>query len=556
MNSLENNNNYNSNTEYIIIAVLSILFIPIFIITFIMIIIMKYKKVRKIYPSVVSIIAISILQIKISIVDTFFYDFLEIMKKIILQDEIYKKFIILFEYNFKSWILILLVSITLSFAISYKIHNPVNDILPLESEIEKIKNKTKRIRTVKKMDNKSTVIGTYGKKTISTRDDSKHFFICGTTGSGKTVLLANYIESAVNKNYPLLIVDGKGDLGNGSILDIVKKFSKYRKVYTINMNNPEKSDKYNPFKDTSPSVCKDMIINMTEWSEEHYKSNAERYIQRVTKLLNTANITLSFENIIKYIDSDNLISLSLNLSKEKKIDKSEHMQTLEIIKASSKIAMDAAARFSIVQESEIGNIFEETGIDIYTTLKENAIILFILNPLLYPELSKLIGRLIVIDSKKAVSKLFGSNLKRIFFIFDEINVYASPVFIDLINKSRSANVTSISATQSLADLEYNVNDAFKQQIIENCNNYLVMRQNSAKSAEEWANILGTRETLEITHQLGERSNINTATGCGTAKKVRKYLYHPDDIKSLKTGTAIYMSKDISEHYLIKVRKGF
>ncbi len=149
------------------------------------------------------------------------------------------------------------------------------------------------------------------------------------------------------------------------------------------------------------------------------------------------------------------------------------MQTLEIIKASSKIAMDATARFSIIQESKIGNIFDETGIDIYTALRENSIILFILNPLLYPELSKLIGRLIIIDSKKAISKLFASNLKRIFFIFDEINVYASPVFIDLINKSRSANVTCISATQSLADLEYNVNDAFKQQIIENCNNYIV-----------------------------------------------------------------------------------
>ena len=556
MSSLENNNNYNSNTEYIIIAVLSILFIPIFIITFIMILIMKYKKVRKIYPSVIGIIVISILQIKISIVDTFFYDFVEIIKKIILQDEIHKKVIILFDYSFKSWILILLVSIVLSFAMSYKINNPVNDILPLESEMEKVKNKTKQIRTVKKMDNKSTVIGTYGKKTISTKDNMKHLFVCGTTGSGKTVLLSNYIESAINKGYPLLVIDGKGDLGNGSILDIVKRFAKDRKVYTINMNNPEKSDKYNPFKDTLPTICKDMIINMTEWSEEHYKSNAERYIQHITKLLNKANITLSFKNIIKYIDSDNLTLLSLNLSKEKKIDKTEHIQTLEIIKASFKIAMDAAARFSIVQESEIGNIFDETGIDIYTALKENSIILFILNPLLYPELSKLIGRLIIIDSKKAVSKLFGSNLKRIFFLFDEINVYASPVFIDLINKSRSANVTCISATQSLADLEYNVNDAFKQQIIENCNNYLVMRQNSAKSAEEWANILGTRETLEITHQLGERSNINTSTGYGTAKRVRKYLYHPDDIKSLKTGTAIYMSKDISEHYLIKVRKGF
>ena len=29
-------------------------------------------------------------------------------------------------------------------------------------------------------------------------------------------------------------------------------------------------------------------------------------------------------------------------------------------------------------------------------------------------------------------------------------------------------------------------DKFKIQIIENCNNYIVLRQNSFKSAEEWA----------------------------------------------------------------------
>ena len=139
---------------------------------------------------------------------------------------------------------------------------------------------------------------------------------------------------------------------------------------------------------------------------------------------------------------------------------------------------------------------------------------------------------------------------------DEINVYASPTLIDLINKSRSANVTCIAATQSLSDLEYNAGDAFKQQLIENCNNYIVMRQNSAKSAEEWANILGTRQAIEITHQLGSNQNISVPTGYGSAKRTRKYHYHPDEIKELKTGEAIYMSKDTVTHTRIKVRKGF
>jgi len=225
-------------------------------------------------------------------------------------------------------------------------------------------------------------------------------------------------------------------------------------------------------------------------------------------------------------------------------------------KGSGRIAQTAFARFSLIAESELGYIFNETGVDIYTALKENAIILFILNPLIFPETSPLIGRLILIDSKKALSRLFGNNDGRIFFIMDEINSYASPVLIDLVNKSRSADITCILATQSLSDLDYIAGEAFKEQIIENCNNYIIMRQNSSINAEHWANILGTRSTLEVTYQL-EQKGLNTAeTGFGSAKRVREFFYHPDEIKTLKTGTAILMSKDNNFHSKVFIHKPF
>jgi type IV secretory pathway TraG/TraD family ATPase VirD4 len=163
----------------------------------------------------------------------------------------------------------------------------------------------------------------------------------------------------------------------------------------------------------------------------------------------------------------------------------------------------------------------------------------------------------LIDSKKAVSKMFTQKIAdRLFFIMDEINVYASPILIDLINKSRSAGVTCIPATQSLADLEYISGEAFKNQIIENCNNYIIMRQNSAKSAEEWANIIGTKQTMEVTYQIQQSGNTSSSTGAGSARVVREYKYHPDDIKSLKTGEAVYLSKDENKTAKIKVNMPF
>ena len=196
-------------------------------------------------------------------------------------------------------------------------------------------------------------------------------------------------------------------------------------------------------------------------------------------------------------------------------------------------------------------MFDSSGIDIYTALKENAVILFILNPLLYPEMSPLIGNLIVIDSKKAVSKFFRHKKRRIFYILDEINVYASSLLLDLVNKSRSANITCILATQSLSDLD-SVNEQFKEQIIENCNNYIALRQNSSVNAEHWANVFGTRAAMQATYQVKE----GESTSLGSLRKTREFIYHPDDIKLLKSGSAIFLSRDKMEHTRVAIRKPF
>ena len=403
----------------------------------------------------------------------------------------------------------------------------------------------------------SALLGYNGRKPIYSPDNAKHIFICGTTGSGKTVALSNYMRNCMKKDFPMLIIDGKGDTGKGSILDILTQLNKHyrKKIYCINLTNPSLSDTYNPFYNTSPTVAKDMLINMTDWSEEHYKVNAERYLQRLILLMNKAEIPLSFQSIVKFMELDHFTLLSTQLVKGKQISKENHLENLEIAKTSGKVAENSIARFSTIAESELGEIFSKTGIDIATALQEKAIILFILNPLIYPELSPAFGRLVLIDSKKAISQRF-QNQKRTFFLFDEINVYASKTLIDLVNKSRSANVTCVLATQSLSDLASAEDEDFTQQIIENCNNYLVLRQNSAVNSENWANILGTRQTMEVTYQLQQKGLDTTQTGFGSARRVREYLYHPDEIKQLQTGYGIFLSRDEYFHSKLRIYKPF
>lgn len=385
-------------------------------------------------------------------------------------------------------------------------------------------------------------------------ENAKHVFVSGTTGSGKTVVLSNFVEYVCKNNYPALLIDGKGDIGNGSLLEITKNFCKQynKKLYVIDLIHPRESEKYNPFQDSKETIAKDMIINLSEWSEQHYKSNTERFIQRLFKLLELSGIKLSFESITANCNIEAFEILSSKLLKAEKITKNEHLENIRIVKASGEIAENAGARFATLSESEAGLILKESGIDIYRALKQNAIIIFVLSPLLYPELSPVFGRLVLIDAKKAVSKLFANNDKRIFYIFDEINVYASPILVDLVNKSRSANITCILATQSLADLEFVANEAFKRQIIENCNNYIILRTNDPKGAEELAKIAGTREKVDMTFKVGG-GDLDK----GSAKKVRGFIFHPDDIKEFKAGEGLFISKDFNiKTKVLKFRKPF
>ena len=402
-----------------------------------------------------------------------------------------------------------------------------------------------------------TLVGYYGKREIYIPDEAKHVFVCGTTGSGKTVTLSNFIKNAVDNDLPALIVDGKGDMGAGSLLDIVQRLNQgKKKVYVINLSDPAHSDKYNPFFGASTSMATDMLINMTDWSEEHYKKNAERYIQRILQLLELLGTSLSFRKIVKCMKSEKFTDLSKHLMEKGLISKEEHLDNLDLLKSSGRVAQSSVARFSTIAENEAGKIFSDEGINIAQALKENAIILFLLNPLTHPELSPAFGRLILIDSKIAIGELFRARIPRSFFILDEISSYATTALTDLVNKSRSANVTCVLATQSLSDLDFAVNDAYKEQIIENCNNYIVLRQNSSVNAEHWASILGTRQAMDVTYQLQQKGLDTSQTGYGSARTVREFLYHPDEIKTLRTGQGVFLSRDTNSNAMIKIHKPF
>lgn len=539
---------------YAFVCVIFVLTLPIMIpICLLVIVALFIFKIKGIYCVVTSIVSMVTIYILNRIVFTDFFSQFTFNLKNNIQTVLSGKFPTIedfLSYKGYSWFILFLISLLIGGM--YKAKKEKS----LQFEKAGIISLKKEVKEIAKQDDKLPKNGVYIGKSNNNKIycpyDAKHIYTAGTTGSGKTIALSNFINSACEQGFPALLVDGKGDTGKDSMLEITKKLcNKYnRNLIVINMNNPTESVKYNPFAGVNATVASDMLISMSDWSEEHYKSNTKRYLQRLIKLMILNDDQLSYNSIIYNMSENNFYALNNKLSEENKITQEEFELNISICQEAGNIAKSSFSRFATLAEGEMGNLFGNDGINIISAIRDNNIILFVLNPLLYPDTSALMGKLVLIDCKQSVSQLF-STTNRKFFIFDEMNVYASDTLIDLVNKSRSAKVTCILATQSLADLD-KVSSEFKQQVVENCNNYIIMRQNSPESASQWGETVGTQKSMGVTYQVNNDDEAESQKG--SVRPIRQFIVHPDSIKLLKTGEAYYVTRDYGIVEKIKVNK--
>ena len=53
---------------------------------------------------------------------------------------------------------------------------------------------------IPKIEEDKTLLGLANKKSVFVHNNANHIFVCGTTGSGKTVALSNFVKSGVDNN--------------------------------------------------------------------------------------------------------------------------------------------------------------------------------------------------------------------------------------------------------------------------------------------------------------------------------------------------------------------
>ena len=397
--------------------------------------------------------------------------------------------------------------------------------------------------------------------------DDKHQLVLGTTGVGKTSYInqMSRVTASRSDKQPdvLIILDGKGDTGEYGLLDNASKIAEElgRELVILNgTNNPDFDGRtYNPFIGCSVTQAKDLMMSLLDddtvkksSGSEHYKTMFEAYLISVLEIMELLGIKFSFSNILDCLNFE-MIQADLLHMKDEELSNDEATQFSILFSEIEKNWEDSKAsvtKLEIFRRGRGKAIFEggssKNWFNVSSIYDDNQILLVLIDEMSMPEYSQGLAKMVVQDVRNFTASRLNGKHKRdrqVRLVLDEFSAYASKTMLALLSRARSAGVTVYLSTQSMGDLSA-LGEDFQQAVIENINRFVIFRQNSPKSAEMVADIVGTRQTVTQT----ERTTGGLGTDEASNTLAREYLINPDEIKVLPAQTAFYVAKDENKVY--------
>ncbi len=386
-----------------------------------------------------------------------------------------------------------------------------------------------------------------------------HMQVVGSTGTGKTEsVLLPLLAHDIAHGKGALVIDGKGDL---ELLDrihhLVKSEGRRKDFYFFSLAHPDKSNTYNPLLRGNATELKDKIVGSMVWSEEFYRRMAEQAALAILNALLITKKKVRFRTLHACLtDIESLKTLS-DKTKEKSLVLHEDLvKMVNNFKDNQKFLSGLMADLYLSSRSEFSELLdvERPEIDLLKLYEENKIAYFALDLQGYGDTAKRMGRMILQDLKTVSSHIQSQTQasKRHFFpvFVDDASSFLDLNFVDFLNKSRAARIAIAVFHQSLADLSFRLAPNFQQQVIENTNIKIVLRQDDPWAVEKFTKIAGTRRTMIPTYQTEDRITGKGFTGTGSIREGQTFRIEPDLIRALKRGEAVVIWKSpglLTEH---------
>jgi conjugal transfer pilus assembly protein TraD len=119
-----------------------------------------------------------------------------------------------------------------------------------------------------------------------------------------------------------------------------------------------------------------------------------------------------------------------------------------------------------------------------------------------------------------------------------------------VNKARSSGIQIYTAVQSMQDFDALAGGKpFMKQLFECYSNFIFMRQSGPESAEMVSSLFGTYASKKETDVIEDGDK----TGKGSMREVNEFRVHPDIVKELNIGQALFLGLGPRRFHLLNLR---
>jgi hypothetical protein len=379
---------------------------------------------------------------------------------------------------------------------------------------------------------------------VTEHELSAHGLILGASGTGKTTTLMRILDELIVRGRPVVVIDMKGSPAFArSIATAAAQAGRPFRLWT-----PDGPGHWNPLQHGNATELKDKLIATERFSEPHYQRAAERYVQTVLQVIQARGSGVpTLARVVELMDPMRLRGSLRGLPAALRDRVQDYLRGLTPDQLSAVRGLQT--RLAILTESHTGRLLEPGGdsatIDLRAALAGPEVVMFSLNSSTYGKLAGQLGTVAVQDlicaaGDRLDAQARGVSAEQAFVVIDEASVLGGDHVLALFARGREAGLGVLAATQELADFD-RAAPGLRDQVLGNTAIKLAHRQDVPSSAQTIAQLAGTEEVWEETQRIGGPLTGGVRGG-GTRRRAEQFIVHPNEIKTLRTGEAVLISK--------------
>ncbi|HMT06080.1 MAG TPA: TraM recognition domain-containing protein [Solirubrobacterales bacterium] len=391
--------------------------------------------------------------------------------------------------------------------------------------------------------------------------DATHILGPGGSGLGKTHDQDLGASIALNAGWSVVGVDPKNDLelalrrkrlADAAGVDFqyfslrptgIEELDQHRRAFPIvSYGNAEEAT--------------DSFIHSEDWESEHYKSIVERTLSLTCSALLEAatrpNVSLVqtftakpsrlaafIAEILEEIDQGIRRDHGQRVWLESGLDFLDSL-TQDQLSGISGLS-NRCAKYAERGVREVLVPGDLPWIDLVHGIKNRNVVHFGVDVMAYPNIGPQILAFILSALSAAAGRLIQDRWEgKALALIDEMGALTGTQGKNLLERSRSAGIVTWWSPQSLISVGAVAGIEMLEALKDNCDLIISHRQNSPESAELLAQMAGTEEVIEYTHQeegtFGRLLGRNS--GLRSKRLTDQFRVHPNQIKKLRKGTAL------------------